>query len=71
MGGERRERQREGAHKRAPDSGGVMEQGGNGHKRVWQIKASPFVLLLCRERRTLSAEPGVWLSNSFSSRKGC
>lgn len=27
---------------------GVMERGGNGHERVWQIKASPFVLLLCR-----------------------
>lgn len=32
----------------ALDAEGVMERGGNGHERVWQIKASPFVLLLCR-----------------------
>lgn len=44
---ERRERQRKRAHRCTLDTGEVM-RGGNGHKRVWQIKAAPFVLLLCR-----------------------
>lgn len=46
-GGEEGERRKK-ACKCTLDAEGMMERGGNRHERVWQIKASPFVLLLCR-----------------------